>query len=190
MERTVKEVHGSLLVTIPRLAARQLGIEKGTRMRVETKHGELILRKADPNRVLWTVGYEGESPDSLVELLRARGIQRLVDVRELPLSRRKGFSKSKLAERLGEDGIEYMHQRNLGAPKEVRKPFIAGGSFADFRTSYLAHLDEQTPALTELKEAVSDGPTAIMCVEKVHSMCHRQFIAGALQADGYEIHHL
>lgn len=150
----------------------------------------MAVRKSNQNRILWTIGYEGQSPDSLVKLLKERGIRHLVDVRELPLSRRKGFSKSKLSERLAQDGIKYFHQRDLGAPKEIRKPFIAGGSFGKFRTQYLAHLDQQEPALIRLKEAVSNGPTAIMCVEKAHSTCHRQFIANTLQADGYEVHHL
>lgn len=150
----------------------------------------MVLRKSDPNRILWTIGYEGQSPDSLVTLLKERGIQHLVDVRELPLSRRKGFSKTKLSERLAQDGIKYTHQRDLGAPKEVRKSFIAGGSFDKFRVQYLAHLDQQGTALTMLEEAVSNGPTAIMCVEESYGICHRQFIANALQADGYEVHHL
>lgn len=190
MDRTIKEVHGSLLVTIPRPIARQLDLVKGTRMKVEIKEGGLVLRKSDPNRILWTIGYERQSPDSLVKLLKERGIKHLVDVRELPLSRRKGFSKSKLSEHLAQNGIEYIHQRDLGAPKEIRKPFIEGGSFGKFRTQYIAHMNQQEPALMTLKETVSNGPTAIMCVEKAHSTCHRQFIANTLQADGYEVHHL
>jgi hypothetical protein len=38
---------------------------------------------------LFTIGYEGRTIDELVDRLRAAGIERVVDVRELPLSRRR-----------------------------------------------------------------------------------------------------
>jgi len=62
---------------------------------------------------LFTVGYEGRSIDELVDALRAAGVERLVDVRELPLSRRKGFSKTALGDTLRDAGIEYIHVRAL-----------------------------------------------------------------------------
>ena len=54
---------------------------------------------------LFTVGYEGRALDEMIaELVRA-GVERLVDVRELPLSRRRGFSKTALGESLRGAGI-------------------------------------------------------------------------------------
>lgn len=41
---------------------------------------------------LYTIGYEGRSLPQFIGLLKERGVQRLLDVRERPLSRRKGFS--------------------------------------------------------------------------------------------------
>jgi uncharacterized protein (DUF488 family) len=41
---------------------------------------------------IYTVGYESTSLPSVVEALRSRGVETLIDVRELPLSRRAGFS--------------------------------------------------------------------------------------------------
>lgn len=188
MERTVKEVHGSLLVTIPRDLARRLDIGKGTKMKVDEDNGRLVLTK-DETRVLWTIGYERDTPESLARALKERGVQQVVDVRELPLSRRKGFSKTPLSEHLASHGLSYIHQRELGAPKEVRKPFLENRDFSAFREGYLAHLEGQEEGLDRLVQEASRKRTAILCVEQVHSMCHRQFIAAALSERGFEIRH-
>jgi len=46
---------------------------------------------------LFTVGYEGRTLPQFVRLLRDQGITRVIDVRERPVSRRKGFSAMPLA---------------------------------------------------------------------------------------------
>ena len=75
---------------------------------------------------VFTIGYEDKTPDSLIECLREAGVQRVVDVRELPLSRRYGFSKSALAAALARAGIRYEHMRELGNPKLYRNQYKAG----------------------------------------------------------------
>ena len=60
--------------------------------------------------VLFTVGYEGREPDELIALLQANGVDRVIDIRELPLSRRRGFSKTPLGTALRAVGIEYVHE--------------------------------------------------------------------------------
>ncbi len=47
--------------------------------------------------LLYTLGYEGLSLAEFFDRLAQAGVSRLVDVRELPLSRRPGFSKTKRA---------------------------------------------------------------------------------------------
>jgi len=49
---------------------------------------------------VFTIGYEGRQPDELIAMLRAHRVDRLIDVRERPSSRRKGFSKSALRDAL------------------------------------------------------------------------------------------
>ncbi len=44
-----------------------------------------------------TIGYEGSTIEDFVAALRHASINVLIDVRELPLSRKKGFSKNQLA---------------------------------------------------------------------------------------------
>src|SRR4051794_3283563 len=83
-----------------------------------------VFRRREGNAVgplLMTVGYEGRDAGELCEQLRRSSVDVLVDVRELPLSRRRGFSKSALRERLEAAGIVYAHDRRLGNPKTYRQ---------------------------------------------------------------------
>jgi uncharacterized protein (DUF488 family) len=76
---------------------------------------------------LFTIGYEGHpTPGSMVTTLQGADVERLLDVRELPLSRRRGFSKTLLSATLAEHGIRYDHERALGNPK-VHRPFERAG---------------------------------------------------------------
>ncbi|MBK6650144.1 MAG: DUF488 domain-containing protein [Betaproteobacteria bacterium] len=45
---------------------------------------------------LFTLGYEGLTIDAFIARLQAAQVKTVVDVRELPLSRKKGFSKTGL----------------------------------------------------------------------------------------------
>jgi len=129
---------------------------------------------------LFTIGYEGITPTELIERLRAEGIARVVDVRELPLSRRRGFSKSGLEAALAEAGIRYEHVRALGNPKRYRDQYRAGdpkGGAQKFR----AHLHNGSYwALLELAESVEGEKTCLLCFEESHVVCHRAVIAGAV----------
>ncbi len=69
---------------------------------------------------IFTIGYEGATVDGFLATLKAAGVERLIDVRALPLSRRPGFSKSPLAAALKEVGIDYVHLKDLGTPKRGR----------------------------------------------------------------------
>lgn len=69
------------------------------------------------------VGHEGQTIDSFLSELLAMGVSRLVDVRLTPVSRKRGFSKSALAQALAGAGISYEHRRELGNPKVNRAGF-------------------------------------------------------------------
>ena len=129
---------------------------------------------------LHTVGYEGLTLPAFLDLLAQAGVARLVDVRELPLSRRPGFSKTKLSEALGELGIDYVHARPLGNPKPNRERYWAGdvkGGAAVYRR----HLHNGSyPTLVALAEGLDDEPTCLMCFERDHDHCHRAVIVESL----------
>lgn len=141
-------------------------------------------------RRLWTIGYEGHSPESLTLLLREAKVQRLVDIRELPLSRKAGFSKSALAAGLQHAGIAYAHLKPLGTPRAVRHAYKAGGGFEEFRRAYLAHLEAAPDALAQLEDMASKERCCVLCVEKDWHECHRGVLAEVLAERGWSATHL
>jgi uncharacterized protein (DUF488 family) len=130
---------------------------------------------------LLTVGYEGRSLDELVDALRAAGVERLVDVRELPLSRRRGFSKTTLGETLREAGIEYVHVKALGNPKPNRERYWSG-DIEGGAAVYRKHLNNGSrSALIDLAESLGDDPACLLCFERDHIECHRDVIVEELE---------
>jgi hypothetical protein len=140
---------------------------------------------------IYTIGYEGRTISNLIDVLQNHGIQLLVDVRELPLSRKNGFSKSSLKKYLNEAGIEYISIRELGTPKEIRhnlKDKVI--SWQKFKELYMVYLDKHIDTVKRLEELAKSKPTAIMCYEKDWRICHRSIIAEYLKKDGFEVIHL
>jgi hypothetical protein len=129
-----------------------------------------------------SIGYERyRSVEDFARLLAGAGVERLVDVRELPISRRRGFAKSALAAALAEESIEYLHLRCMGNPKEFRDLYKSG-KVAEGRAGYeqlLAH--ERTEELRELAVTIQEKRSALMCVEAEEDVCHRQVIFEALR---------
>lgn len=123
----------------------------------------------------FSVGYEGRSVEELVALLAEAGVQRIVDVRELPLSRRKGFSKTPLREALATRGIDYVHLRAAGNPFRD-KTLVLEESLA----RYAAHLDGHPEILDEVEGALADRPAALLCLERDVKGCHRSVIVDRL----------
>jgi uncharacterized protein (DUF488 family) len=142
---------------------------------------------------LFTIGYEQTPAGSVLDELEQAGIKLLVDVRAVASSRRPGFSKKQLAAGLDERGISYLHLRGLGTPKDGREA-ARSGRFDTLHRIYAAHL--KTPqAKEELDELSSlvkkSGPVCILCYERDHSHCHRQWIAEIIEdRDGVKIENL
>lgn len=129
---------------------------------------------------LFTIGYQGSTPTDLIDRLRDAGVERVVDVRELPLSRRRGFSKSPLAEALTRAGIRYEHVRALGNPKPYRERYKSGDSKGGAQ-AFRRHLHNGShDALHELAESIPSEKTCLLCFEESHVDCHRSVIAGAI----------
>jgi uncharacterized protein (DUF488 family) len=142
---------------------------------------------------LFTIGYEQTPAKSVLDELESAGVKLLVDVRAVASSRRPGFSKNQLAAGLDERGISYLHLRGLGTPKEGREA-ARSGKFDALHRIYAKHLNtpqakEQLDELTSL--VMKSGPVCILCYERDHRNCHRQWIAEIIeQRDGIKIENL
>lgn len=139
---------------------------------------------------IWTIGYEGRDPKDFVAALRDAKVQRVVDVRELPLSRKVGFSKASLARGLEAAGIAYTHLRALGTPRPIRHALKSGGDVETFRRDYRQHAEGQPDALRELEALAAKERCAMLCVEADAAVCHRGVLAEMLEARGWRVTHL
>jgi uncharacterized protein (DUF488 family) len=130
---------------------------------------------------LYTIGYERLLPPELVNELRVAGVERLIDVRYRPQSRRPGMSKTRLADLLGDHGIAYEHRKALGTPPDIRFLFRSG-DLQQARQAYAEHVEATAAAeLDALAEELDTAPpTALMCLEADPAGCHRSLVAAAL----------
>lgn len=128
---------------------------------------------------LFTIGYEGAALDDFMRALKTAKIDVLLDVRELPISRRKGFSKTALGGALTQAGIVYRHEKQLGSPRTIRHQLREDGNYSRFFRKFNQHLIEQLTLLETLAEELK-GNVALMCYEKNHEECHRLSVADAL----------
>lgn len=136
---------------------------------------------------LYTFGYEGLNLDAFIARLKEVGVQQIVDVREYPLSRKKGFSKNALSAALVAHGIEYLHMAALGCPKEVRHRFKADGNWRAYEKSFRTYLKTRSEAVRSLARLAGRKATCLICFEADYSRCHRNFVAHAAVASGAPI---
>jgi uncharacterized protein (DUF488 family) len=133
--------------------------------------------------MLATIGYERAELDDFIATLEACDIEVLVDIRDRAQSRRPGFSKATLASALAGAGIEYLHFRELGDPKEGREA-ARKGDYEAFRQIYSTVMasDAAKKALTDIRNLAEDRNICLMCFERDQVYCHRKIVAEHLES--------
>lgn len=140
-----------------------------------------------------TVGHSTRPVEALIEMLRAHGVKRLIDVRTIPKSRHNPqYNREVLERSLLDAGIAYEHEKALGGLRHPRKDSRNTGWRNESFRGYADYM--QTPefdaALKGLVESAAGEPIVIMCAEAVPWRCHRSLISDALTARGYPVEHI
>lgn len=133
---------------------------------------------------IYTFGYEGLNIASYISRLKQVRIKTIVDVRQLPLSRKRGFSKRAFAEALAAADIAYVHMPTLGCPKAIRDAYKQNADWAQYTRSFLAHLKTQNAAVRELAKIARATDACLVCFEANYRECHRTFVARAAHHAG------
>ena len=129
-----------------------------------------------------TIGHSNHPIGRFVDLLKAGGVEAVVDVRSTPYSRRfPQFGREHLAQSLSAAGIAYRHEGTaLGGKPE------SGGSY-DSLAAQPAFQD----ALDRLVTRARDTTLCLMCAEKEPLDCHRTVLVSRRLAErGAAIEHL
>ena len=148
---------------------------------------------AEPSRAVLTVltiGHSTRSIEEFLSILAAHGVERLVDVRSIPKSRRvPQFNSDALAASLRAHGIGYVHLQTLGGRRHAKKDSVNTGwrntSFRGY-ADYMA-TNEFRSGLERLLALAREERTVIMCAEAVPWRCHRSLIGDALLIGGVQV---
>jgi len=127
---------------------------------------------------VYTLGTSTRGPEEFLNLLRAYGIQEVIDVRRFPSSRLKHFCRESLAALLEGAGITYLY---LG---EALGGYRPGGYEA-----YMARPEFREGIEAVLREAARRR-CLILCAERFPWKCHRRFIGRALEGRGCRVEHI
>lgn len=131
-------------------------------------------------RTLFTLGYQGHSIATFLELLLAHGITTVIDVRERPYSRKPDFSKKRLAAHLAAEGITYIHLVELGTPKPIRDEVRRSKDYKAFFAVVTPLVEAQDEALQAALTRARAETCALLCYEGPVAECHRLAVAEAL----------
>jgi len=148
-----------------------------------------------PREVLtiWTIGHSTREFEEFVRLLKENDIELLADVRSFPGSRKfPQFNKESLEVTLPENGIEYIHLKQLGGRRKVKPDskntvwrHEAFRGYADYMET-----DDFRTGMEDLIELAEEKRTAIMCSEAVWWRCHRSMISDYLKTAGVTVLHI
>ncbi len=127
--------------------------------------------------MLYTIGYEGRSLDELIAILRAARVDLVIDIRDLPLSRRRGFSKTPLGTALGAAGITYVHLRVAGNPYRREKDVLPRPRLL---AKYARHLRRTPDVVAAVASTARQRRAALLCYEHDPASCHRSLLAPAV----------
>ena len=126
---------------------------------------------------IYTIGYVGSTQAALLQTLVYHDVQTLLDIRELPQSRKPGLSKTALGQAANEYGIQYAHLRALGTPRDIRYQRKIDHDQAAFRDGFLAYLATQDEAMQALVTQAQSERCCLMCYEADAQICHRWFVS-------------
>lgn len=145
---------------------------------------------------IFTIGHSTRDLHDFIAALRAHGVQRLVDIRSFPMSRRlPHFNRESLEHALPAAGIDYVWRKDLGGRRsKIREDDDSpnrGLRVPGFRNYADYMLTEGfQKAAADLVELAEEKSTAIMCAERLYFRCHRMLVSDYLVAHGHDVVHI
>lgn len=144
----------------------------------------------------FTIGHSNRSIEAFAELLGEARVERLIDIRKVPMSRANPqFNREALPVALAAFQVGYDHIAALGGLRGKARSLPAGvngfwtnesfHNYADYALS-----DEFHAGFERLLGEGRQRRCAIMCSEAVWWRCHRRIVADYLIAAGETVFHI
>lgn len=143
--------------------------------------------------VIWTIGHSTHPIEEFIAMLNYFQIERLVDIRTLPGSRRyPQFNKEALEASLLESHVKYYHLAELGGRRKAKADskntawrHSAFRGYADYMET-----DGFQNGIQKLEDIALEERTAYMCSEAVWWRCHRALVSDYLKVKGWTVMHI
>jgi uncharacterized protein (DUF488 family) len=118
----------------------------------------------------------------------------VIDVREVPASRKPGFSKNRFKEHLSSSRIQYVHVKELGSPKPLRDKLKEDKDYGFFFSEYGKYLSTKLNIVRKLyRDIVAQEMSCLVCFEREPTQCHRKVVAEKIKeidGNGLTINHI
>jgi uncharacterized protein (DUF488 family) len=149
--------------------------------------------KKHKKQTVFTIGHSTRPLSELVQLLRAHGVHRVIDIRTIPRSRHNPqYNRETLGPALRSNGIGYVHLKALGGLRRTKPDSKnVGWHNASFRgfADYMQTTEFEV-ALARAIKLSKVRPSVLMCAEAVPWRCHRSLVADALAARKFSVEHI
>ena len=143
---------------------------------------------------LFTIGHGTAPAEEFAALLRGFEVERLVDVRTAPGSKRHPhFRREEMERWLPAAGVTYRWEKDLGG---FRKPDPASTNTALRHPAFRGYADHMRSAdfwraLDRVLAETAEATTTVMCSESVWWRCHRRLLSdAAVLVRGSDVVHL
>ena len=139
--------------------------------------------------MVFTIGHSTRTIADFIHLLKAHAVQRVIDVRTIPLSRHNPqFNRDQLSSALHRVRMHYTHMPGLGGLRHARSD---SSNTAWRNASFRGYADymqtvEFDDNLSRCIALARRERVVLMCAEAVPWRCHRSLIADALIVRGIE----
>ncbi|MBN2012003.1 DUF488 domain-containing protein [candidate division KSB1 bacterium] len=128
---------------------------------------------------VYTYGYAGLTANDFINQLQAHTIRQLIDVRRFPNSKTNpDFNQGIIRKLVEERGISYFWlgeslggYRDGGYPVYMKSPAFSSG-------------------ISDLIRLIQSQRSAIFCLERKYTQCHRRFIADELVRQNFHVKHI
>lgn len=134
-------------------------------------------KREEPPISIYSIGYQGLSIDTFLNTLINKGIRRVIDVRNKPLSYKYGFNIYWLRKYLPEFGIKYVNIPELGIEESIRR----SRSKTNLWEFYIKNLDKKGEFIQKASDMITSEPSVLMCFEINPDDCHRYQLSKTLR---------